>query len=151
MLLALVTCVVGGLSWYVYEQTVLLLRAKEIATERLIKNQCEKQIDVAKEVFNDRLVHHAEQLGRQAYEKVELNHVREMQTTHVIGTLSSVMANPLMQACSLPTIAQGLSNNSSRMMFPLYATRSVFVEESALDGDEYYLIWTNRASLRSKN
>jgi len=37
------------------------------------------------------------------------------------------------------------------MVFPLYANRSIFVPDRALDGDEYYLIWTNRANIRSGN
>ncbi|HQR06158.1 MAG TPA: HAMP domain-containing sensor histidine kinase [Gemmatales bacterium] len=151
MLLALVTSVVGGLSWYVYEQTVLLLKAKELATAQLIRNQFDKRAEEYKEQFSDRLVHQAERLGRQSYERVELNHVTKLQTGHLIGSITSVLANPTMQPFNIPVIAQSLSNNSNRMVFELYAKRTIFVEDRALDGDEYFHIWSKRASVRSKN
>lgn len=151
MLLALITLVVGGLSWYVYEQTILLLKAKEIATAELIKNQCDKRTDEYKEQFNDRLVHQADRLGRQAYEKVELFHVNKLQSTHLIGSITSIVANPTVHFFSLPAVAQSISNNDNRMIFLLYANRTISIEDRALDGDEYYHIWTTRASVRSKN
>jgi signal transduction histidine kinase len=151
MLLALVTLVVGGLSWYVYEQTVLLLRAKEYATAELIRSQFNKRSDENREIFIDRLIHQAGRIGRQAFEKVELLHVTKLQTSHLIGSVTSIIATPTMQAFSLPAVAQSLSNNSNRMVFELYAKRTIFVEDRALDGDEYFHIWSKRASVRSKN
>lgn len=159
MLLALVTLVVGGLSWYVYEQTVLLLRAKEYATAELIRNQFDKRTMDYKEQFNERLIHQAERLGRQSFEKVELNHVHKLQTAHFVGTLTTALANPTLNPYPLlrPEIAQissGLNNNDPRMTFLAflqYAQRTITVEERVLDGDEYYCIWTNRANKRSDN
>lgn len=158
MLLALVTLVVGGLSWYVYEQTVLLLRAKEYATAELIRSQFHKRAEDYKEQFNERLIHQAERLGRQSYEKVELNHVTKLQATHFIGAVTSLLANPTLNSYPLlgPEIAQFTSglNNDQRMNFLAflqYAQRTIFVENRVLDGDEYYYIWTGRANARSEN
>ncbi len=158
MLLALVTCVVGGLSWYVYEQTVLLLKAKEFATAELIRNQCEKRTDEFKEQFSDRLVHQAERVSRQAYEKVEIKtelmNVNKWHATGFLASLGTIMTNPNAQAmCILPAIEHGLDikRNDPRMNFQLFANRSIYVEDLIWDGDEHYLIWTDRASTRSKN
>ncbi len=159
MLLALVTCVVGGLSWYVYEQTILLLKAKEFATAELIRNQCDKRSEEYKEQFNDRLLHQAERLGRQSYEKVELNHVHKLQAVHFVGVVTSLVANPALNAYAAlrPEIAQissGMSRRDQRgtsLSSYLYANRTIEIEERALDGDEYYYISTKFANRGSKN
>lgn len=155
MLLALVTFVVGGLSWYVYEQTNYLLQAKELATAELLRNQCEKRCKDYRDQFQDRMIHQAERIGRQVYEKVELSPVLPMitplQTTHILGSLATALANPDLSANYLAAMAQASSSQNSRVFFHFFAKRTIVLQDRVLDGDEYYYISTQRASVRSDN
>lgn len=151
MLLAMVTLVIGGLSWYVYERINLLLQEKEFATARLLDTQYTKRCDMKKDEFRELLIQQAERLGRQAFEKVELlSHVSKLQTTNLVGSVGSVITNRDLSAFALPALAQSL-NTDSRMNFQLYVKRTITVENRALDGDEYFHIWTARASTKSTN
>lgn len=155
MLLALVAFVVGGLSWYIYEQTNYLLQAKEMATAELLRNQCEKRCRDYRDQFQDRMIHQAERIARQVYEKVELSPVLPMltplQTTHMLGSLATALANPDLANNYLTAIAQASSSQNSRVLFHFFAKRTIVLQERVLDGDEYYYISTPRASVRSEN
>lgn len=155
MLLFLVTFVVGGLSWYVYEQTKFLLQAKELATAELLRSQAQKRNNDYREQFYDRMIHQAERLGRQVYEKVELSPVLPMlvpyQTAHLVSTMSSSLALPDSASFLLTQLTQSLSVQDPKMTFPLFAKRTIVLQDRALDGDEYFHIWTPRASNRSAN
>lgn len=155
MLLALVAFVVGGLSWYIYEQTNYLLQAKEMATAELLRNQCEKRCKDYRDQFQDRMIHQAERIARQVYEKVELSPVvpliTPLQTTHMLGSLATALANPDLANNYLTAIAQASSSQNSRVVFHFFAKRTIVLQERVLDGDEYYYISTSRASVRSAN
>lgn len=151
MLLALVTVVIGGLSWFVYERINLLLWEKEMAMTQLLESQYRKRCDNYKEDFHEKMVHQAERLGRQAYEKVELlSHVTKLHATNAAGTLAAMIAGCDQGIYMIPAMAHSL-NNSNRLNFQLYTKRTIIVEDRALDGDEYFHIWTPLASTRSPN
>lgn len=151
MLLALVTLVIVGLSWYVYERVNLLLEEKAIATTQLLEVQYRKRCDTYKEEFQDRMIHQAERLGRQAYVTGELlYHVHKLRGVNTLGSLTAMIANRDLGIYILPTLAQNL-NNDNRINLQLYVKRNITVEDRALDGDEYFHIWTPRASTRSQN
>lgn len=155
MLLLLVTVVLGGLSWYVYEQTRFLLQAKELATAELLRNQGEKRAKQYKDQFYDRLIVQAERLGRQAYERTELSPVVPIlgpyYTGHFFNTLSSSLLNPNTTGNIAAHIMPALSVQDWRVMLAMFAKRTIVVQERAIDDGDVFQLWTPRATVQSSN
>jgi signal transduction histidine kinase len=155
MLLLLVTFVVVGLSWYVYEQSSFLLKAKELATAELIRSHASRRSQDCREKYFDQMVRQAERIGRQVYERVEFtpaySKVYPYQALEFASLLSCNFANPLSIPQIPVTLSQGGSIQDSRVAFIYFAKRTIVLTERVLDGDEHYYIWTPRASARSSS
>ncbi len=155
MLLLLVTFVIGGLSWYVYEQTRYLLQAKEYATAELLQNKGDKLIQQYRDQFLERLVVGAERMGRQAVERTELSPIVPILTPyytgHLFTTLSSSLLNPNTTGNLAAHVMPALSIQDWRVMLALSAKRTIELTDRAADDGDVFQLWTPRAAVHSSN
>lgn len=155
MLLLLVTFVIGGLSWYVYEQTRYLLQAKEYATAELLQSKGDKLVRQYKDQFLERLVVGAERMGRQAVERTELSPVVPVLTPyytgHLFSTLSSSLLNPNTTGNLAAHVMPALSIQDWRVMLALSAKRTIELTDRAADEGDVFQLWTPRAAVHSTN
>lgn len=155
MLLLLVTFVIGGLSWYVYEQTRYLLQAKEFATAELVQNKGEKLIQQYKDQFMERLVASAERMGRQAIERTQLSPIVPIldpyYTGHLFSTLSSSLLNPNTTGNLATHVMPALSVQNWRVMLAMSAKRTIELGDRAVDEGDVFQLWTPRAAVHSFN
>lgn len=155
MLLLLVTFVIGGLSWYVYEQTRYLLQAKEFATAELLQNKGDKLIQQYKDQFIERLVGGAERMGRQAIERTQLSPIVPIldpyYTGHLFSTLSSSLLNPNTTGNLATHVMPALSVQNWRVMLAMSAKRTIELGDRAADEGDVFQLWTPRAAVHSAN